>query len=131
MTPVLEFCRWLQDSQPGVTLRESTWGFPILGALHVLCIAWFGGAWLMGALRRPGFAAMERAGLAAILITGAVLFYIEPVKCYQSVSFRAKLALLVAGLSVRLVPLSPQWSVILSLLLWSGVIAAARGIAFF
>ena len=115
---LLALCQWMQDSAASTAVRESTWGFPILGALHVLGIAWFGGA-LFFALARG----WRRIGLAAMLGTGALLFYVEPLKCYHSVAFWIKMALLAA---IAVNPLRR-----LSLVLWAGVIFAARGIAFF
>lgn len=136
-------CQSIQDTTFSAAIRESTWGFPILGALHVVAIAWFGGALLISDLRRLGWAVRgeplpdvaaqlrtwKRLGLAALLATGGLLFYVEPVRCYQSVSFRLKMALLVG------IGLNAGWrgkiAAGISLLLWMAVIFAARGIAFF
>ena len=129
--PLLTLCQSIQDTAWSAAVRESTWGFPILGALHVLTLAWSGGAILLCELR-PQLAAplrmWKRFGVAAMLATGALLFCVEPVKCYQSVSFRAKMALLllIAGSALARRRLGA-----VSLLLWIVVIFAARGIAFF
>lgn len=123
-------------------MRESTWGFPILSAVHVLALAWFGGALLISDLRRlastvrseppADFAAQLQSwkwlGISVLLATGALLFWVEPMKCYQSVSFRVKMALLIligfnAGLRGKV-------AAGVSVLLWIAVIFAARGIAF-
>lgn len=116
-------------------MRESTWGFPILGALHVLALAWFGGAILLCGLRlksQPELAATLRVwkglGVAALLATGALLFCVEPVRSYQSVSFRVKMGLLILIACSALVRGKLR---AISLLLWVAVIFAARGIAFF
>jgi hypothetical protein len=104
-------------------LRESTWGYPIIGAIHVLGIAWFGGTILVAQfatdLRR-----LRRIGLALLLISGAVLFWLQPEQYYNSVSFRLKLVLLLLLLGVK--PAS-----VLSLILWAAIVFASRGIAFF
>lgn len=123
---LLAICQWIQETAFSTAVRESTWGFPILGAVHVLAMAWFAGTLLTG---DPGGANLRRwrtAGIVLMVLTGALLFWIEPVKCYQSVSFRLKLALLVAALVSMRTRLP-----VLSLLLWAAVIFAARGIAFF
>ena len=116
--PLLAICQWVQETTASTALRESTWGFPILGALHVLGIAWFGGA-----LLSPATSAWRRIGLLAMLGTGALLFYVEPLKCYHSAAFWIKMALL------GLIGVNPLRR--LSLVFWAGVIFAARGIAFF
>jgi hypothetical protein len=115
---LLAICQWIQDTPASTALRESTWGFPILGALHVLGIAWFGGA-----LFFPPARIWRRIGLAAMLGTGVLLFYVEPLKCFHSVSFWIKMALL------GLIGINPVRR--LSLALWAAMIFAARGIAFF
>src|SRR5271155_2509037 len=90
---LLALCRWIQGTQSSTLLRESTWGFTILGALHVLGIAWFGGAVLFSGMRTP-LQAWKRIGAAWMLATGALLFWLEPLKCYNSLFFRLKLLLL-------------------------------------
>ncbi len=127
-------CEWLQNTALSAAISESTWGFPIVGALHVLGIAWFGGAVLAGSLRLFEPAAQLRfvkgAGLTAMLATGVLLFISEPLKCYHSVALRVKLALLVAVLVQAAFPNRGRLAGVLSLTLWAGVILAARGIAF-
>jgi hypothetical protein len=83
---LVAICRWIQDTPSSTLLRESTWGFTILGSLHVLGIAWFGGTVLF-----PGMRTWKRIGLAWMLLTGGLLFWLEPLKCYFSVSFRVKM----------------------------------------
>ena len=115
---LLAICQWIQETAASTALRESTWGFPILGAVHVLGIAWFGGALFFATA-----GTWRRIGLAAMLGTGVLLFYVEPLKCYHSASFWIKMALL------AMIAVNPLRR--LSLALWAGVIFAARGIAFF
>jgi hypothetical protein len=100
-------------SNPFQWLAESTWGYPIAGAIHVLGLAWFGGAALFEV--SPGF---KRFGLALMLSTGALLFAMQPHRYYDNAAFILKLLLLVAvGFYPRLV-------------LWAAVIFASRAIAF-
>ena len=111
---LLSFCQWLNETSWSVTLRESTWAYPILGAIHLLGIGLFGGMLAMGNFRLLGiwmpaelvseifdrFRPWKLAGLAAVLITGVLLTLSEPVKCYTSVSFWISIAvLLLAGLN--------------------------------
>ena len=103
-------------------LRESTWGYPIISALHVLGLAWFGGTILVSAFV-PELRGWRRAGIALLLVTGAVLYWLQPAQYYTSISFGVKMALLILVLFVR--PERP-----LSLALWVAIIFASRGIAF-
>ena len=98
-----------------------TWSVPLLGALHVLCLALFAGTVLTDA---PGLRRLRWIGLALTFLTGALLFAANPARTYDSWSFRIKLALLATLAFVR----GPRW---LTLTLWAAVIVAARGIAYF
>jgi hypothetical protein len=125
---LLSFCQWIQSTPSSTWLRESTWGFPIVSAIHVLGIAWFGGTVLIPSLGRqlPWF---RRPGLTLLLLTGAMLFWLEPVKCYRSVPFRLKMVLLVL---VCLTPLfRSRLATACSWVLWIAIIFAARWIAYF
>lgn len=115
---MIEFCQWLQSTAPSTWLRESTWGYPVIAAIHVLGVAWFGGAVL------KGLQTGTRIGLAFMTLTGVVLFYMAPVHCYESYAFRAKMLLLAAAVVT-------SGRRFLSLGYWVGMIFAGRGIAFF
>jgi len=126
--PVLEVARLLQDTSLRLELSQSTWTVPIIGAIHVLTIAWFGGSILVpnSQLRR-----FRWIGLAILLCTGFLLFWSQPLRLYYSQFFRAKVLLLVlislcAFLPSRFARLG-FWG---SLVLWAGVILASRGIAY-
>ena len=115
---MIEFCQWLQATPWSAWLRESTWGYPIIAAVHVLGIAWFGGAVL------KGLQTGTRLGLVFMTVTGAVLFYMAPVHCYESYAFRVKMLLLATAVVFP----RPRF---LSFAYWIGMIFAGRGIAFF
>jgi len=120
---LLALCQWIQATPSSTALRESTWGFTILGALHVLGIAWFGGAVL--------FAVMplwKRIGLGWMLATGVLLFWLEPLKSYNSLSFRIKMLLLLLLACTALLPAKLARAA--ALILWAAVILASQGIAF-
>jgi len=121
---LLAVCQWIQATQSSTLLRESTWGFTILGALHVLGIAWFGGAVLFSVMPR-----WQRIGAVWMLATGALLFWLEPLKCYNSISFCIKMLLLLMLASTALLP--SKLARAASLILWAAVILASQGIAFF
>ena len=128
VNPLLAIARYLQDTSLRLDLSQSTWGIPIIGAIHVLAIAWFGGSVLVNNARLRRF---RWLGLSILLVTGFVLFWSAPVRLYYSQFFRAKMALLVLiGLSSLLPARDARLAMGLSLALWAGVILASRGIAY-
>ena len=98
-----------------------TWSVPVVGALHVLCLALFAGTILTDA---PELRRLRWIGLALMILTGALLFAANPARTYGSWSFRLKLALLATVAFGR----GPRW---LTLMLWAAVIVASRGIAYY
>jgi hypothetical protein len=135
---LIDLALWVQSTALNATLAGSTWAYPVIGALHVLGLAWFGGAVLLAAMGgsdrevrpRP---AMQWAGATMMAVTGALLFVIEPLRCATSQSFRVKMPLLAALAAT--VPLRSKLgktaNAAVTLTLWAAVILAARGIAFF
>jgi hypothetical protein len=110
-------------------LRESAWGYPIIGAIHVLGLAWFGGAVLVADRQ---LRAWKRIGVAVMFLSGALLFALHPVRYDGSVSFRVKmLLLLLAGANAALAGTRPRLAGGVAVALWIGIIFASRGIAFF
>ena len=110
-------------------IKESTWGYPILGAIHVLGLAWFGATVLI--VDRQ-LRAWKGIGLAIMFVTGTLLFALQPARYYAGVSFRIKMLLLLflavnAAISRTRTGL-PRGMV---LALWVSVIFASRAIAFF
>jgi len=103
-------------------LRESTWGYPIISAIHVLGIAWFGGTVLISQFM-PELRKWRYIGLALLLMTGLILFWLHPMQYSNSLSFRVKMVLLIV--LTRTKPGTPA-----SLALWGAIIVASRGIAF-
>ena len=128
LNPLLAMARYLQDTSLRLDLSQSTWGVPILGAIHVLAIAWFGGSMLV---RVAGLRRFRWTGLSILLITGALLFWSQPLRLYYSQFFRLKmLLLLLIGGCALLPPRHARWAMVASLALWAGVICASRGIAY-
>jgi hypothetical protein len=126
--PLLESARWLQDTSLRLDLSQSTWAVPIIGAIHVLAIAWFGGSVLINDARLRRF---RWTGLSILLFTGALLFWSQPLRLYYSDFFRAKMLLLVLiGVSALLPARHSRVAMALSLALWAAVIFASRGIAY-
>jgi hypothetical protein len=126
--PLLELARSLQDTSLRLDLSQSTWAVPIIGAIHVLAIAWFGGSVLVNDV---GLRRFRWLGLGILLFTGALLFWSEPLRLYYSQFFRAKMLLLtLIGLSALLPARYTRATMVLSLVLWAAAIFASRGIAY-
>jgi len=126
--PILEIARSLQDTSLRLELSQSTWTVPIIGAIHVLAVAWFGGAVLV---RNPRLRRFRWIGLAILLLTGLLLFWSQPLRLYYSEFFRAKVLLLVLiALTACLPNRFVRLGFLVSLVLWAGVILASRGIAY-
>lgn len=126
--PLLTLARWLQETSLRLDLSQSTWAVPIIGAIHVLAIAWFGGSVL---IQSPQLRRFRWIGLSILVFTGALLFWSEPLRLYYSQFFRAKLVLLIlVGVSALLPPRHARLAMAVSLTLWAGVILASRGIAY-
>jgi hypothetical protein len=128
LNPLLALASWLQDTSLRLDLSQSTWAVPIIGAIHVLAIAWFGGAVLV---RDPQLRRFHWTGLSILLFTGALLFWSQPLRLYYSQFFRLKMLLLVLTAVSALLPARhARLAMALSLVLWAGVIFASRGIAY-
>ena len=128
LNPVLILAQWLQDTSVRLDLSQSTWAVPIIGAIHVLAIAWFGGSVLV---RDPQLRRFRWIGLAILLVTGALLFWSQPLRLYYSQFFRWKMILLVlVGVSALVPARHARLAIVLSLALWAGVILASRLIAY-
>jgi hypothetical protein len=131
---LLTLAQWIHSTAFSAVLAGSTWAYPVIGGLHVVGIAWFGGAVLLSALRprnenmrpHPGILWM---GGTLMLLTGALLFATEPLLCAGSHSFRVKV-LLLAALAVTS-KVRSKIATPLTLTIWAGVLLASRGIAFF
>ena len=131
---LLRFAQSIQATHLSAFLAGSTWAYPIIGALHVLGIAWFGGAVLLSILRRQDSEMRPRTaflwiGVVVMLLSGVLLVLAEPLRCLISYAFGAKMLLLV---TVAAVPrMRTKVRVPLILTLWAGVLLASRAIAFF
>ena len=129
--PLLELARWLQDTSLRLDLSQSTWGVPIIGAIHVLAIAWFGGSVLVRDRPDHVLRRFRWIGLSILLFTGALLFWSQPLRLYYSQFFRLKMLLLVLIGVSALLPgtICPSGHGPLPGAL-GGVILASRGIAY-
>lgn len=113
MDRLLAFCKWLEQTPIGVSVRQSVWLFPAIETVHLLGLAALLGTIgafdlrLMGlALQRQSIPSLRRrllpwtwAAFAVQAITGALLFSSEATHMVRNPAFRIKMLLiLMAGL---------------------------------
>jgi hypothetical protein len=125
----------IQDLALSRAISQSTWGYPIVGAVHVLGIALFGGAVVVSNFSSLEDArqlrAWKRMGFGVVTLTGVLLFASNAVRYAKSLSFDVKMVLL-ALLAIEALWFSrTRRTAYISLVLWIAVIFASRGIAFF
>jgi hypothetical protein len=159
---LLGWCQWLQNTSIGTQIRESILVFPILEGTHLLGLAFMMAPVMMYDLRLMGvlwkkdpvtkvkwqFLPITFVGFFIMITTGALLFWSEPVKCYNSPYFRVKvICLILAGLNALVFhstidrtakewdttmppPSRARLAGILSLTIWTAVIFAGRYTAY-
>jgi hypothetical protein len=151
---------WIESTDLSTTIREGALPYPILGGIHLLGIALFGGMVLVTNLRLLGWAMQhqpvsdivqqlrpwKRAGFVLVVASGLLLAWAEPEKLYRSPSFWIKMALLLLVWVHALVFRSEVYkntakldkaltaraklAAALSLFLWAGLIVSGRLIGF-
>ena len=154
------FLQWLYDQAVSTSVRESDAIFPALECIHIYSMIFLITAIAAFDLRLLGFQfgrhpitfpkfsklVFRSAGacFAVNVITGGFLFAAKAPDYYANAAFRVKMLLILAGVAYHLLLLSraSRWEVVpmktfairfvgaISLLLWIGVIAASRWIAF-
>src|SRR5437773_12410369 len=101
---LFEICKWIQDTSVSISIRESILMFPVLEGTHLLSIGLSAGVIAISDLRMMGLVLKKEsasevfhqllpwtvAGFAIMLVTGSLLFWSEPVKCFENPSFRYK-----------------------------------------
>lgn len=154
---VLSFFAWCENTPLGEAIRDSRWLFPVIESIHLLGLAVIGGAVLIVNLRLLGFGIRRQpvaqlwrdtrpwmlGSLAAMLISGMLLFTSEATKLYYHDAFWVKMISLLAMIFtftvMRKVALADPdrvgrlWgraAALVSLLLWSTVGVCGRWIGF-
>ena len=154
---LLSFCQWLQETDVSVAIREGALLYPIIGGIHLLAIALFGGMVLASDVRMLGWGMRRESvtdlvgqlrvwkwfGGVVVITTGLLLAWCEPIKLYHSKSFWIKMTLLalvgvhalifhrsVYGSTAVPDPMRAKLAGFLSLLLWAGIVFSGRLIAF-
>jgi hypothetical protein len=150
--------QWCENTAIGSSIRGSIWLFPAIEAIHLLALALIGGVVLIVdlrllgvGLRRHSLARLSTSvqpwlvgSLAAMVLTGALLFTSEAIKCYFNLAFWLKMLFLslavaftftirrrVAGADGGFSSRVNRLVGLVSLTLWSGVGLMGRGIGFY
>jgi hypothetical protein len=151
---------WIESTDLSIAIREGGLPYPIIGGVHLLAIALFGGMLLATDLRLLGwlmrgrpfsdvwyqFRPWKRLGFVIVVTTGLLLAWAEPVRLYSSPSFWVKMSLLalvgvhalvfrakVYGHPEKLdeaISSRAKLAAALSLILWAGIVVSGRLIAF-
>src|ERR1035438_650983 len=104
---------WIESTQSSTAIREGGLPYPVIGGIHLLAIALFGGMLLVTDLRLLGlvmrrrpfsevwyqFRPWKQFGFVVVTVTGLLIAWSEPIRLYNSPSFWVKMALL-AGVGV-------------------------------
>lgn len=111
---IIEICQWLESTAVARLIQESTYGFPIVVAVHILGLTFSVGTllWVDVRMLGPGLRELRVSevyhalapwflgGFALMLISGATLFVAFATSAYANGYFRLKMILLlVAGLN--------------------------------
>src|SRR6266446_7768616 len=105
------FMNWLNDTRGSVALREGAFFFPIIETFHVLGLGISVGVIMWLDLRLLGIAMRHQSitqmvdqlekwairGFIVMFVSGLLLFYSEPLKCYNTLAFRLKVLMLIAA----------------------------------
>lgn len=155
---LLPFFQWCDTSWLGVAIRTSTWAFALIECFHLLGMVCLLGSLVAIDLRLLGLGIRDQPvarvaatleplmliGLTAMVLSGAMLFSSEAIKCYQNAAFPWKMVFLALASITwftihrritrldegRIGPLRGKLLGALSLILWFGVALAGRAIAY-
>jgi hypothetical protein len=156
----LHFFHWLAHTHIGIAMRDATWAFAIVEILHLIALAFFGGAILLLDLRLMGigftsqpapqvareFLPITIGGVIVMFLTGSLLLASGPMRYYYNTPFRIKMWLFFIALIVHFTlqikiasrdpakyktTLGLKVAGALSLLLWSSIGIAGRAIGYF
>jgi hypothetical protein len=156
----LSFFHWLAHTSLSIALRDSTWGFATIEIVHLITLAFFGGAVLFVDLRLLGlslksqpapivareFLPITGGGVIVMLITGSLLLASGPMRYYYNTPFRIKMWLFFIALffhfamQISIARRNPDTDRetslrkvggVLSLLLWATIGIAGRAIGYF
>lgn len=155
---ILSVLDWMEQSAVGVCVAQSESGYYVMLAFHAIGLAMVVGIilmldlWVLGLMRgikaqaTAGLIRFAWVGLTINALSGLALFFSEANKAYYSISFRIKIALMLAGVISTVVlnrtvfqpaltgtpssrhARSQAW---LSIALWLSVIVVGRLMSYF
>jgi len=155
---LLEFCAYLENSPMALAIQDSFWAVPIMQTLHILAISAVLIAMLLINLRVLNFADKSDSisivisrymhiiwmALPVLLISGCILIVGEPARSLANPAFQLKMIMLLVVIAITVGIqrigsknhgfIQPTVAIkvlsILSLLLWFGIVACGRWIAY-
>jgi uncharacterized membrane protein len=157
---IISILETIESTDLSMAIREGALPYPILGGIHLLGIALFGGMVLVTDLRFLGWAMRRRpvsdivqqfrpwkwVGFVLVVVSGLLLAWAEPQKLYRSPAFWIKMGLFVlvgvhalvfrSGVYQNTAELDramtprAKLAAVISLILWAGLIVSGRLIAF-
>ncbi len=154
LLPLFQAC---DHSALGHAIRNSAWLFPFVETLHLLALGLLGGTVLIVDFRLFGVVLRQEpvsrlarqvepwmiGALAAMLVSGFLLFLSESLKLYASGAFRMKMVFLFLAIANaftvrrRIVfdddppsPVTGRVAALVSIALWTGVGLCGRAIGF-
>jgi hypothetical protein len=162
MMNLMEFAEWVRDTPLSINIRESILLFPVIEGTHLLGIGASAGAIAISDLRMMGkifrkepvsdifngVAPYMTIGFIVMAITGFLLMWAEPTRCYESIWFRFKVLFLFMGLGNAVYYHSTIWrkraiwdndpdpptgakiAGVMSLIIWALVIITGRTMAY-
>lgn len=156
---VQHFCDWLSSTPLSLKIQTVLWIIPAVQTVHILCVAIVMSTMAMLDFRLVGLAGRTQpvAGavkrwvpwvwgtLPVMLLTGCILIIGEPTRELMNPYFRAKMAMLAVVVLITLVvhirnrdraywehrAIAAKCAGAFSLLLWVGIVAAGRWIAYY
>jgi len=151
----VEFFRWLVNSPWSHAINSYEWVFPMVQSLHFIGFAMSIGTIALVDFRLLGLgmrgqspaglatdlAPWTHAGIAVMLTTGPLMFSTDAVSYHYNPSFQFKMVCLTLALLLHFTlhrravreganPIAAKLAAAMSLLLWTGVVAGGRMIAF-
>jgi uncharacterized membrane protein SirB2 len=154
-----QFSQWLAATAPSNLIQATTWIIPSVQTLHIVAIAVVMSSILMIDIRLLGVGSSSQTvrqtgerylpwmwrALPVLLVTGLILIVGEPARELLSPAFWLKMTLLLTVVMLTIafhralergrydgaaLPVSVKAYAVVSLVLWIGVIAAGRAIAY-
>lgn len=158
-TMLPNFCNWLSSTPLSLKIQTILWIIPAVQTVHILCVSIVMSTMAMLDLRLVGLTGKSQpvsravgrwvpwvwGALPVMLLTGCILIVGEPTRELMNPYFRAKMAMLAIVVAITLFvylrnkdgaywesrAIVAKFAGGVSLLLWVGIVAAGRWIAYY